>query len=36
MKAIGFHAPAWGQMWYKLPEVVPPTYTFSLRPLFHF
>jgi hypothetical protein len=25
---------AWGQMWYKLPEVVPLTCNFSLRPFF--
>jgi hypothetical protein len=33
-EAIGFHTSAWGQKWSKLPEVVPPTCNFSLRPFF--
>jgi hypothetical protein len=36
IEAIGYHALAWGQRWSKLPEVVPLTCNFSLRPFFSF
>jgi hypothetical protein len=32
IEAIGFHAPAWGQRWSKLTEVVPLTCNVSLHP----
>jgi hypothetical protein len=36
IEAIGFYAPAWGQRWSKLPDVVPPTCNVLLRPIFLF